>query len=187
VSNLDRFQKPSCWDDHNLKKESYFVLTLHRPSNVDDQNKLFGIINRILENTKDLPIVFPVHPRTRKNLEASSLSVDRLILLEPMSYLEFNYLVSNAKGVITDSGGITEETTYMKIPCITLRNTTERPETVTVGSNVLVGDDDNKFCQLMNELMSDNWKKSDIPALWDGKTAVRIVDIILNKIQKSSS
>ena len=117
-------------------------------------------------------------------MESLNLTHERIKLLSPMSYLEFNYLVKHAKGVITDSGGITEETTVMGIPCITLRKNTERPETVAIGSNLLVGDDEFMFAQAMDNLINNSWKKSSIPLLWDGKTSERIVDIILNKISK---
>ncbi len=184
LENISKLKKPDCWNDLNLVNGNYLILTLHRPSNVDNPEQLSNFYQRILKYSGNLLIIFPVHPRTKKNLESLGLSNDRVKLLSPMSYLEFNYLVKNAKGVITDSGGITEETTVMGVPCITLRNNTERPETVTIGTNVLVGDSEEKFVLAMQNLLSDNWKESHIPPLWDGKTAERILDIILNKFAK---
>jgi UDP-N-acetylglucosamine 2-epimerase (non-hydrolysing) len=181
AANISKLKQPSCWNDFNLSESSYLVLTLHRPSNVDNPIQLEALFYKIMKESGNLPIIFPVHPRTKKNLEAFGISEDRLKLLNPMSYLEFNYLVKHAKGVITDSGGITEETTFMGIPCITLRKNTERPETVTMGTNVLLGEDDEEFKRAMQDMLCDNWKASSIPPLWDGKAAERIVAILLKQ------
>jgi UDP-N-acetylglucosamine 2-epimerase (non-hydrolysing) len=124
-------------------------------------------------------LVFPVHPRTAKNLEHLAISNPRLHLIEPLGYLEFNYLVKNAKAVITDSGGITEETTIMGIPCMTLRNNTERPETITTGTNELLGTNPKSIKPAFEKLLSGNWKKGSIPEKWDGKTSQRIVQILI--------
>jgi UDP-N-acetylglucosamine 2-epimerase (non-hydrolysing) len=137
-------------------------------------------MDEITKASRGLPIIFPVHPRTAKNLAAIGLHSPNLYLVDPMSYLEFNYLVDNAKCVITDSGGITEETTVMLVPCITLRDNTERPETVTLGTNELIGTDPNAIKPTLDKLFSGNWKNGGIPPLWDGKTAERIVDCLLN-------
>ena len=123
-----------------------------------------------------------MHPRTNKLLQQIGLNAKNLYLTEPLSYLEFNYLVKHSKAVITDSGGITEETTVMNIPCVTLRNTTERPETCTIGTNELIGTDAAAIKPVLNKLFEGKWKHGEIPPLWDGKTAERIVDILLNKI-----
>ena len=150
-------------------------MTLHRPSNVDDPHTLRSIIDILEEKLEGIPVVFPVHPRTRANFERFGQSTRNIILSEPLSYLEFNYLVKHAKGVITDSGGITEETTVMGIPCITLRDSTERPETCTIGTNELIGNDPSKLREAIDQLLSGRWKKGGIPPLWDGRAAERIV------------
>ena len=150
-------------------------MTLHRPANVDGEEKLKELLTEIINNSQGLPIIFPVHPRTQKNLESLGIQANNLIYAEPMGYLEFNYLVKNAKAVITDSGGITEETTVLNVPCITLRDNTERPETITIGSNELIGTNPKTIKPALDKLFSGNWKKSGIPELWDGKAAERIV------------
>lgn len=177
--NLGNLRKPALWDEHQLKEKGYFLITLHRPVNVDDPRNLSHLMDVILNGTGESPVIFPVHPRTRKNLDERYTSNSKLILVEPMGYFEFIYLVKNAMAVITDSGGITEEATVLDIPCLTLRNTTERPETVTVGSNELVGTDPNNLIPYLEALQNKKWKRSAIPPLWDGKTSGRIVKKIL--------
>jgi UDP-N-acetylglucosamine 2-epimerase (non-hydrolysing) len=126
-----------------------------------------------------LPIIFPVHPRTAKNLQSLGINADNLYFVEPLSYLEFNYLVERAKMVITDSGGITEETTVLGVPCVTLRDNTERPETITVGTNELIGTNPNAIKPALETLFAGKWKKGAIPPFWDGKTSERIVNHLL--------
>jgi UDP-N-acetylglucosamine 2-epimerase (non-hydrolysing) len=179
LKQLPNFRKPVLWNEIDLKEKEYIVMTLHRPANVDQEEGLKKLIEEIIDNSKDLQLVFPVHPRTAKNLESISISNPRLHLIEPLGYLEFNYLVKYAKAVITDSGGITEETTVMGIPCMTLRNNTERPETITTGTNELLGTDPKSIKPAFKKLLSGNWKKGSIPEKWDGKTADRIVEILL--------
>ena len=173
--NLQRLKSPEIWSTAELTKGNYFVMTLHRPSNVDNVDSLKNLLNVILDNT-DLPVIFPVHPRTKKILDSIEYGSERLLTVEPLGYLEFIYLVKNAKAVITDSGGITEETTVLKVPCLTLRNSTERPETITIGSNELIGDNPLNLIPFLEKLNSGKWKKSNVPPLWDGKTSKRIVD-----------
>ena len=173
------FKKPAIWDALSLHENEYFVMTLHRPANVDEEAKLKNLMEEIIENAKGLPLVFPVHPRTAKVLENLGISHSSLHTIEPLGYLEFNYLVQDAKAVITDSGGITEETTVMGIPCMTLRNNTERPETITVGTNELLGTDPEAIKPAMEKLFSGQWKKGTIPPLWDGHTSERIVQHLL--------
>lgn len=174
------FKKPILWDELKLTEKGYIVMTLHRPANVDEESKLRDLINEILLNSKNLPIIFPVHPRTAKILENLEIADSRLYLVEPMGYLEFNYLVEKAKLVITDSGGITEETTVMGVPCMTLRDNTERPETVTQGTNELIGTDPKAIRPAMEKLFSGQWKKGAIPELWDGNTSTRIIETLSN-------
>lgn len=176
---LPNFRKPPLWDKIELKEKEYIIMTLHRPANVDQEEGLKNLIEEIIGNSNDLQLVFPVHPRTAKNLESISISNPRLHLVEPQGYLEFNYLVKNSKAVVTDSGGITEETTVMGIPCMTLRNNTERPETITVGTNELLGTDPKAIKPAFERLLSGGWKKGAIPEKWDGKTSERIVQILL--------
>ena len=178
-ANLDRLRKPNIWDEFTLRSGNYFLVTLHRPANVDDPYKLKAMLDAILEGTGDMPIVFPVHPRTRQKLELIKYHHPRLLQVEPMGYLEFIYMVKHAKAVITDSGGITEETTVLKVPCMTLRDSTERPETVTEGSNELVGTNPSNLAPYLKKLLAGDWKKSAVPPMWDGKTAPRIVAKLL--------
>lgn len=179
VSNLPRLQQPDIWAAAGLSEQSYFVLTLHRPANVDDPAQLSALIEAILEHSKDLPIVFPVHPRTAKNLPAEASASKRLLLTAPMGYLEFIYLVRHAKAVITDSGGITEESTVLGVPCMTLRDNTERPETIDMGTNELLGTDPAAIAPAMQRLFVGHWKKGVVPPLWDGKAAERMVKYLL--------
>jgi UDP-N-acetylglucosamine 2-epimerase (non-hydrolysing) len=133
----------------------------------------------ILSNAKGLPVIFPIHPRTAKIIESLNINAANLHIVEPLGYLEFNYLVQHAKAVITDSGGITEETTVMGVPCLTLRDNTERPETITIGTNELIGTNPKNIKPALDKLFTGNWKKGGIPELWDGQAAKRIVDILV--------
>lgn len=180
LKQREYFIKPAIWDVLKLKKQSYIVITLHRPANVDDPSKLIALLNEIIQYSKDLQLIFPVHPRTNKILQNNQLNHPRLHLIEPMNYLEFNYLVEHSKAVITDSGGITEETTVLGIPCMTLRDNTERPETVSEGTNELIGTDPKAIQPAMEKLFSNQWKKGKIPELWDGKSAERIVNHLIS-------
>lgn len=178
LKNQSRFRQPSLWNELELSPNNYIVLTLHRPSNVDEVGNLKELLEEIASSAHQLPIIFPVHPRTRKTLLQSSLSWSNLNCVEPLGYLEFNYLVKNAKAVITDSGGVTEETTVMGVPCMTLRTTTERPETVTVGTNELLGINPKAIAPAMEKIFKGEWKKGAIPEKWDGQAARRIVKIL---------
>ncbi len=180
LKNKPRLEKPAIWNSLGLEKQKYMVMTLHRPSNVDEENQLKGLINQIVTLGKDYPIIFPVHPRTKKLLEGLNLNFDNLHYVEPLGYLNFNYLVKNAFAMLTDSGGITEETTVMNVPCITLRDSTERPETCKIGTNVLVGSDTDKIADAFKTLLSGNWKQGQIPELWDGKAAQRITNCLVD-------
>ncbi|TYA71418.1 non-hydrolyzing UDP-N-acetylglucosamine 2-epimerase [Seonamhaeicola marinus] len=179
---MSSFKPPKVWADLNLQEKSYVLLTMHRPSNVDAENSLKAIIDTVCENSNGLPVVFPVHPRTLKTLNQLNINYDRLYTIPPLGYLEFNYLTKYAKVVITDSGGITEETTVMGVPCITVRNSTERPETVTIGTNELVGTKSERIKLYLNKLFNEGWKEGKIPEKWDGKSAKRIVDILISNM-----
>lgn len=179
LANRVKFKKPSFFDEIGLENDNYFVLTMHRPANVDESEKLKTLMREIVSNTNGLPVIFPIHPRTAKIFNDLGIAAHNLYIVEPLGYLEFNYLVENAKAVITDSGGITEETTVMGIPCITLRDNTERPETVTVGTNELIGINPAAIKPALDKLFAGEWKKGGIPELWDGKTAERIVNRLI--------
>jgi UDP-N-acetylglucosamine 2-epimerase (non-hydrolysing) len=179
LKNEKRFKKPKVWDDLKLKEKSYLVMTLHRPSNVDEEQQLKKLLSQIITLSKNIPVIFPVHPRTKVILERLEVDFSNMFLIEPLGYLEFNYLVKNAFAVLTDSGGITEETTTLHVPCITLRENTERPETCEIGTNVLVGNDVKKIEAAFIKLLDGKWSKGKIPELWDGNAAVRIVDKLI--------
>ena len=178
LKNMPRFHKPKEYDELCLEKGRYFVLTMHRPANVDQADKLKLLMSEIVKNVHGLPIVFPIHPRTAKIFEELGIEADNLKVIPPQGYLEFNYLVQNSMAVITDSGGITEETTVMHVPCLTLRDNTERPETCTIGTNMLVGTNPQNVKPALDKLFSGQWQKGDIPEKWDGQASARIVDII---------
>ena len=185
LANRARFRKPEVWDALELKEKEYIVMTMHRPANVDEENHLRAMMEQIIDNVHGLPIIFPIHPRTAKlfyglwgNEDALKERMPNLHIVEPMGYLEFNYLVERAKAVVTDSGGITEETTVMGVPCITLRDNTERPETCTVGTNELIGTKPEAIKPALDKLFAGQWKKGAIPELWDGHTAERIIEIL---------
>ena len=186
LANRGRFRRPAVFDELQLTDGQYIMMTMHRPANVDEEAHLKALMEQIITNVHGLPIIFPIHPRTAKifyNLWGDEATLRQLFpnlhIVEPMGYLEFNYMVERAKAVVTDSGGITEETTVMGVPCITLRDNTERPETCTVGTNELIGTDPAAVKPALDILFAGEWKKGAIPALWDGHTAERIVDILL--------
>lgn len=180
LANEDRLCKPAFWDKLCLKEKEYFVLTLHRPANVDEGNKLKALMSEIVTNIQGLPVIFPIHPRTAKIFINLGINAQNLYIVDPLGYLGFNYLVKHSKAVITDSGGITEETTVMGIPCITLRDNTERPETISIGTNELIGTDPAAIKPALDKLFAGEWKKGGIPELWDGNTASRIINTLLN-------
>lgn len=178
LANADRLRKPACWDALSLTPRGYFVLTLHRPINVDAPERLRALLEAVATGARGLPVVFPVHPRTALALGSDARLPGRLAAVEPQPYLEFNYLVKHAKGVITDSGGITEETTVMGVPCMTLRDSTERPETVAQGTNELIGTEPSNLAPALDRLFSGAWKTGTIPDKWDGKAGERIAEIL---------
>ena len=185
LANRARFRKPEVWDELGLKEKEFVVMTMHRPANVDEENHLRAMMEQIIDNVHGLPVIFPIHPRTAKlfyglwgNEAELAKRFPNLHIVEPLGYLEFNYLVERAKAVVTDSGGITEETTVMGVPCITLRDNTERPETCTVGTNELIGTKPEAIKPALDKLFAGEWKKGAIPELWDGHAAERIVEIL---------
>jgi UDP-N-acetylglucosamine 2-epimerase (non-hydrolysing) len=178
LANLERLRPPSFWESLGLAQDNYFVLTLHRPSNVDQPEVLQRLLHAIAQGAAGCTVVFPVHPRTNRTLSAIPDLPPRVQVVDPQPYLEFNYLVRHARGVITDSGGITEETTVLGVPCVTLRDSTERPETVIMGTNQLLGTDPAAVIPALAQMMAGNWKRGTVPPLWDGKAGVRIVEAL---------
>ena len=136
----------------------------------------------IVDNVHGLPVIFPIHPRTASVFQEHGIAADNLKVIGPLGYLEFNYLVQHSLAVITDSGGVTEETTVMHVPCLTLRDNTERPETCTIGTNMLVGTDPNRIAPTLDRLFFGQWQQGDIPERWDGHAAERIVEVLLDKV-----
>jgi len=183
IANIRTIDDSPVFEKHVLRKRGYAVATVHRPSNVDSKEALSEVIGIFSMITQRMPLVCPIHPRTRKNIETFGL-MDRfshmrnLVVTEPLGYIEFVKLVKESKFVLTDSGGIQEETTVLKVPCITMRENTERPSTVDEGTNVLVGRNTKKIEVLVRKIQKDQWKKGHVPKYWDGKTAVRIVAVL---------
>ena len=189
IDTLKLFQpqveKATVLEDWNITKGNYVAFTLHRPSNVDNKKNLQSIFKAIQIIQKNVKVVFPMHPRTKKMIASYGLenkleSMNNLVLTPPLGYLDFGKLVSNSKYVLTDSGGIQEETTVYGIPCITLRENTERPITIEIGTNVLAGCDTNKILSYVEKINKNEWKSGKTPELWDGKAAQRIVKFIRN-------
>lgn len=174
----DRLEKMP--DD--IDEKGYAVATLHRPSNVDDPAVLEKIFDVLLSISEKIPVIFSVHPRTRKMIAQNQLlrtnGSSNLLLLPPIPYLEMLGLMNSAKLVLTDSGGLQEETTALGVPCVTLRDNTERPITVEQGTNTIVGNDPNKITSCVENVLASGGKAGNIPELWDGKAAPRIVSII---------
>ncbi|MDQ7066357.1 MAG: UDP-N-acetylglucosamine 2-epimerase (non-hydrolyzing) [candidate division KSB1 bacterium] len=173
-------------DELGLEPRQFILVTLHRPANVDDPRILEKLLQVLGMLSRDMPVVFPVHPRTRKQVQQFGFEelvrqYPGLRLIEPLGYLDFLKCMDNAKFVLTDSGGIQEETTVLGVPCITARDNTERPVTVTQGTNVVVGRNPERILQEARKILQGNWKRGQIPELWDGKAAERIVDILTEK------
>jgi len=188
LKHKEESEKTRILEDLKLNKKNYVVLTVHRPSNVDNKNNLENVISIIKEIQNHIPLVFPMHPRTKKNFEHFQLEkeikkMNNLKIIEPLGYLEFLNLMSNSKFVLTDSGGIQEETSILKIPCITLRENTERPITLTKGTNLLKSTNKEKVIEKSLEIINNKilLNKENIP-LWDGKAAKRIVRIIIDEL-----
>jgi len=185
---LPKIQQSAILDELKLSAGNFILVTFHRPANVDDPAYLTELTDFLNELSSFATVVFPIHPRTRIKLEENGLSDSfrkDILLLDPIGYTDFLHLTTNAKLVITDSGGIQEETTYLGIPCITVRNNTERPVTVIRGTNILAGTDLGKVRQAVKGIMDGKLKRHQIPPLWDGKTAQRIVNIIVKYLSEN--
>ena len=186
-NNLERAKASTIHSDLGVEKGNYGVLTLHRPSNVDDKDAFEGILIALEQIGDRIPLVFPLHPRTKNRAEQFGLyerleAIPNIILTGPAGYLDFVALMAESKLVLTDSGGLQEETTALGIPCLTLRENTERPITVTEGTNTIVGNDPKIILDAANDVLDNGGKAGRIPDLWDGKTAERIADIVVGVI-----
>ncbi len=182
--NLEKSRNSKAREDLDLIDKDYAVLTLHRPSNVDEKEVFTSLLDALILISEKIPVIFPVHPRTRGNIErfgfAERVKSSNIRLIEPLGYLDFMNLYSSAKLVLTDSGGLQEETTALSIPCLTLRENTERPITIELGTNKLVGTNTEKIKQAAFEILENSSKKDkQIPPLWDGHAAERICDALL--------
>lgn len=191
LKNLQKAEKASIRQQLNVAKH-YALITLHRPSNVDTQENLTRLVQCVLDITKWIDVVFPLHPRTECNLEKFQLKQqlqqnNRIFLCPPLRYIDFLSLMSSSTLVVTDSGGIQEETTFLQVPCVTLRSSTERPVTVSEGSNYLTGTNTNKILETIDSILKGHGKKSTIPNNWDGKASDRIIDIIWNTVKRSTT
>lgn len=183
LSNKNKSDKSAILKNLDLLPGSYATVTLHRPSNVDDSVTMNGILDAFAFIEKELPIIFPMHPRTKKNLEEKGVmerinKLENLKVIDPLGYLDFLKLMANSKVVLTDSGGMQEETTILGIPCLTLRENTERPVTITDGTNRLIGVQSDVIINEFQRVLTGHFSKA-IPPCWDGKAAERIVEILL--------
>ncbi len=168
------------------KEKEFILFTFHRPANVDNKESLEKLVRLIVETSNKMKVVFPIHPRTRKRIGefglTDLLASKDVVLVDPLGYFEFMKLVQSCKAVVTDSGGIQEESTFLQVPCLTVRPNTERPITVTVGTNTLLPLEVEKILAYVEDILNGNYKMGNIPELWDGKTTERIVDVIVNQI-----
>lgn len=187
VFALPKIQNSKILNNLGIENNEFALVTLHRPSNVDEFENLTKFIEVFEYLDKFIKIIFPVHPRTRKKIEEFGLldkvnNIKNLILTEPLPYLDFLKLMKNAKFVLTDSGGIQEETTFLDVPCLTLRTTTERPVTIELGTNFLIHPETENIIQAIEEVRQQKPKRKEIPPLWDGQASKRIINIIEEKI-----
>lgn len=179
--NMNRITPPDFWNEHQLNEKNYIILTLHRPANVDEISSLVELLHGIDNLVNDKKILFPIHPRTESILSESKIEFKNILFVSPQGYLNFMYLIKNSFAVITDSGGISEETTVLGIPCFTMRDNTERPETETIGTNTIVGTSFVNLKKTFDSFLENGQKESGIPELWDGKASERIISILLAK------
>jgi UDP-N-acetylglucosamine 2-epimerase (non-hydrolysing) len=182
-NNREKADKSRIMQELNLKKDDYAVLTMHRPGNVDEKECLIDILDGLEEITRSINVIFPMHPRTKKMFDKYRIKTDFLQITPPLGYLDFIKILANAKFVLTDSGGIQEETTALNVPCLTLRENTERPVTVDQGTNILVGKDRDLIIEQSMKIIQGKGKQGQIPEFWDGKAAARICKIIFNYLK----
>ena len=193
--NLKKGENPKTMSFKNIVykeiSNGYALVTLHRPNNVDIPEELGHLVGCLKSVAARIPIIFPLHPRTRTNLKRFGIyesleKTNGIMLTEPLGYLEFLGLLKSARLVLTDSGGIQEETTFLRIPCLTLRENTERPVTMSVGTNYLVGTNPEKILETVFAILDGKGKKGEVPPLWDGKAGQRIVEILVNQLVTSN-
>ncbi len=177
--NYNRLKKPLAFDALSLKERGYLVFTLNRKALITDTDNLRQMLNSLIANAQGMPIVAPLRDGAGAAIRALHIKAPNFHLIAPLGYLEFGYLTAHAKGIITDSGNVAEEATFNSVPCITLNSYTEHIETVKIGSNVLVGEDAVKLGSAVADMVAGQWKKSAIPDRWDGRSAERIVQILL--------
>ena len=190
INFLPKAEKSNVLQEFCLEKNNYILVTMHRPSNVDNAENLTELIFMLRKLSRNKKIIFPIHPRTRKNLEKFRIELNQnknLKITDPIGYLDFIWLIKNAQLILTDSGGIQEESTFLGVQCITLRQSTERPITVDVGTNHLIGDDFIKAENAAEEILNGKIKLGKIPELWDGKASERIVEILIRELSKNPS
>jgi len=180
--NYNRFIKPDIFNSLNLQEKQYILLTLNRHSLTGKEETLSAILKTLLTNT-NVPIIAPVHNYIKERIAQLNINSNRIHIIEPQPYLSFGYLTSHAKAIVTDSGNVAEEATFMGIPCITLNNYAEHPETVSIGSNFLAGENGEALAKALQLLEEGLWKKSQLPERWDGRTAERIVQTLLEKFE----
>jgi len=189
IDSLLKFKETAAKSDIlkrlKLREKEYAVLTLHRPANVDNLSDIRRILNGLKEISKKIAVILPIHPRTRKMFDTYKIKVDFIKIIEPLGYLDFLKLMTDARFMLTDSGGIQEETTVLGIPCLTLRENTERPVTVTVGTNTVVGKDPDMLLEETEKILSGEYKKGGIPEFWEGKAAQRICKIVYNHLRST--
>jgi UDP-N-acetylglucosamine 2-epimerase (non-hydrolysing) len=180
VALLPTIERSTAVADHGLDPGSYLLVTLHRPALVDDEQLLSASLERLADLTGEMPVVFPVHPRTRARMDSQTpqASMRKLRVLPPLGYIEFMNLLVNARAVLTDSGGIQEETTFLGIPCFTLRVNTERPVTTTLGTNTVLGVAPERITEIPAGIRATEEKRARVPELWDGRAAERIVGLL---------
>lgn len=183
VAFEDQIETSAILEEHEIAPQNFALMTMHRPATVDHQKGLEELLQIIKYISEDTPLVFPIHPRTKKRfqqfgLEKELVQVDDLLLTPPLGYFEFQKLIKEAKYIVTDSGGIQEESTYRKVPCITLRPNTERPSTIEIGSNTLCSFDQKEIINLIDQIKQGTYKEGQVPPLWDGKATERIFEVI---------
>jgi UDP-N-acetylglucosamine 2-epimerase (non-hydrolysing) len=189
LNQVERAKESSILQDLSLESGKYGVVTLHRPANVDDEKVLGELLNVLVEISTNLPLVFPIHPRTKSRLEAFGFmelldTASNITCLGPAGYNDFLCLTSQAKVIVTDSGGLQEESTALGVPCLTMRPNTERPITVTLGTSTLVGSDSEKLKLHLTEVINGTYKAGECPALWDGRAAERIAEIFVSEASR---
>lgn len=189
LANLEKAKERQAWKRLGLKQGEYAVLTLHRPTSVDNRRTFLDILEALAVIQREIPIVFPAHPRTKGRLNEFDLAdclkgMPYLQVIEPLGYLDFLSLLNQARFVLTDSGGIQEETTVLNIPCLTLRENTERPVTIRKGTNIIVGTNQDRIIAESRNILTGLGKRSHVPELWDGKAAERIVTILASHLER---